>query len=150
MNWISSWARRSVGALVLGGLAAAAAPLAAQQANTVVRGKVVEAVTRRPVSSVTIGLAGTEIRTQTGEDGSFTLQGQIRPGSYRLTLARIGYARQVRDLTIGEDRTVDIGEVQMQPVSVQLSEVVVTGTGAPSEKRELGNTVTSVQGDQVN
>ena len=141
--------RRLLAFVALCGAAAVAPPLEAQQLYTV-RGRVLETGSQRPVSSVTIGIAATQIRTQSADDGTFTLIAPVPAGTYRLEMARIGYARETRNVTLAAERTVDLGTIELRPVSVQLSEVVVTGTGTPSERRQLGSTITSVEGDAVN
>ena len=140
------WLRRAV---AVAGLAAAASPVAAQQPYSI-RGRLVETTSQRPVTSATIVLAGTQVGTQSGDDGAFTLSTIVNPGTYRVDISRIGYGRVTRNITLGTETVVDLGTIEMRPVSVQLSEVVVTGTGTPSERRQLGSTVTSVAGDAVN
>ncbi|HET7322119.1 MAG TPA: SusC/RagA family TonB-linked outer membrane protein, partial [Longimicrobiaceae bacterium] len=44
----------------------------------------------------------------------------------------------------------NLGAVALQPSALKLQEVVVTGTGAPTQKKELGNTVATVRGEEVN
>jgi TonB-dependent starch-binding outer membrane protein SusC len=135
---------------LLGGLTMAV-PLAAQQQQPyLVRGRVVEAPSGRPIGGVQVALGATGARALTNDEGTFTLQAGVAPGRYRLELARIGLARLTREIQLGAERSVDLGTLEMRAVSVQLSEVVVTGTGAPTERRELGSTVTSVEGTEVN
>ena len=142
--------RRTFGALALGCAAAgAAAPLGAQQSYTF-RGRVVEAVTLRPLPGVNVILSGTRLGTQTAADGDFVFQAPVQPGSYTLDFAHIGHARVSRPVVLGADTEVNLGTVELRQAAVQLSEVVVTGTGAPTERRQLGSTVTSVSGEEVN
>jgi TonB-dependent starch-binding outer membrane protein SusC len=130
-------------------LASAALPLAAQQCYTL-RGRVVEAPSQRPLAGVTVVLGETRLGTLTGSDGAFTFLANVEPGTHSLEFAHIGHGKMVREVQFGADRDIDLGVIEMRAASVQLSEVVVTGTGAPTERRELGSTVTSVGGAEVN
>jgi TonB-linked SusC/RagA family outer membrane protein len=135
-------------ALVLS-LATGALPLAAQQGYTL-RGRVVEAPSQRPLAGVTITIGGTRLGTMTGSDGAFTLLADVQPGVHTLEFTHIGHGKMVRELQFGADRNIDLGVIEMRAAAIQLSEVVVTGTGAPAERREVPNTITSVAGSEVN
>lgn len=135
----------ALGLAVVGG----GTPLLAQQAYTI-RGRVVEAVSLQPIPSASVILVGTQIGAATDNEGEFVLRGTVAPGTHQLQVTHLGHARVVRSITLGNDLTVDVGPIPMQTNAIQLNEVVVTGTGAPTERRKLGNTVTSVAGDEIN
>jgi TonB-linked SusC/RagA family outer membrane protein len=137
------------GAALMLGVASTAIPLAAQQGYTL-RGRVVEAPSQRPLSGVTVVLGATRLGTLTGNDGAFTFLADVQPGTYSLEFTHIGHGKMTRELQLGSDHDVDLGVIEMRAAAIQLSEVVVTGTGAPTERRELGSTVTSVGGNEVN
>jgi TonB-linked SusC/RagA family outer membrane protein len=145
--------RRWLGATVLT-LLAAVSPgrAAAQQAYTLV-GSVVDASTRAPLSDVNVqlrvGSQGTGPRTTTDAAGRFTLRATVAPGTYTLNFSQIGRGAATRTLTLAGDAAVQVGQVELATTVLQLEEVVVTGTGAPVERRELGNTVASVSGDAI-
>jgi len=130
-------------------VATAALPLAAQQGYTL-RGRVVEAPSQRPLAGVTVVLGETRLGTLTGSDGAFTFLANVEPGTHSLEFTHIGQGKMVREVVFGAERDIDLGVIEMRATSVQLSEVVVTGTGSPTERRELGSTVTSVAGTEVN
>jgi TonB-linked SusC/RagA family outer membrane protein len=137
-------------ALALGlTIAGGGTPLLAQQAYTI-RGQVVEAVSLQPLPSASVILVGTQIGAATDNDGKFTLRGTVAPGTHQLQITHLGHARVVRSITLGSDRDVDVGTIPMQTNAIQLNEVVVTGTGAPTERRKLGSTITTVQGEEIN
>ncbi|HWE43665.1 MAG TPA: SusC/RagA family TonB-linked outer membrane protein [Gemmatimonadaceae bacterium] len=130
-------------------LVAAALPLAAQQGYTV-RGRVVETPSQRPLAGVTVVLGETRLGTLTGSDGAFTFLANVEPGTHPIEFAHIGHGKMVREVRFGADHDIDLGVIELRAASIQLSEVVVTGTGAPTERRQLGSTVTSVAGAEVN
>ena len=127
-----------------------AAPAAAQQAPYTVTGRVVESGSARPLSGVSVVLSGTQLGAMTNEEGAFTLRAQVQPGEYTLQYTRLGFGRRTSPITLGENRTVAVATMELSAAAVQLNEVVVTGTGAAAEKRQLGNTVATVGGEEVN
>jgi TonB-dependent starch-binding outer membrane protein SusC len=137
-------------ALALGfAITGAAAPLVAQQSYTI-RGRIVEATSLQPLPSATIIVVGTQIGTASDDQGQFTLRGTIAPGVRQIQITHLGHARVVREVTLGSAADVNLGTIPMQTNAIQLNEVVVTGTGAPTERRKLGSTITSVQGEEIN
>ncbi|NUO62735.1 MAG: SusC/RagA family TonB-linked outer membrane protein [Gemmatimonadaceae bacterium] len=142
-RWASAFA---LGTTILG----AASVVGAQQQGYTLRGRVVESPTQRPVPSVTVTLRGTRLGTLTGANGEFVFQAPVPAGTYSLDVAHIGHAKATRELQLGADHDIDVGTVALTVSAVELAEVVVTGTGAPTERRQLGNTVSSVSGEQVN
>ena len=141
--------RRAAAFALAFAITGAGAPLIAQQAYTI-RGRVVEATSLQPLPSATIIIVGIQIGTASDDQGQFTLRGTVAAGVHQIQITHLGHARVVRTVTLGSDRDVDLGSIPMQTNAIQLNEVVVTGTGAPTERRKLGSTITSVSGDEVN
>lgn len=128
------------------------APLAAQ--NTyVISGTVVDAQSRTPIPNAAVQVRSasqtTLLRTLTDAAGRYTLRAAVSPGSYTLQYSLIGRGTQSRQVTLGADRAVQLDPVLLAPAALELEELVVTGTGAPAERREVGNTVSSVNGEAV-
>ena len=146
---VSRFSFRAI-ALALGlAIATGTTPLLAQQAYTI-RGRVVEATSLQPLPSATVLLVGTQLGAATDNQGQFTIRATLAAGAHQLQVTHLGHARVVRAITLGSESTVDVGTIPMQPNAIQLNEVVVTGTGAPTERRKLGSTITSVAGDEIN
>jgi TonB-dependent starch-binding outer membrane protein SusC len=142
---------RSLGlsALLFLAVTAFAGPAQAQEPYTI-QGRVVDAMTQQPLSNVSVLLRGTQIGTLTNSEGRFNLIARVQPGPQTLRVTLIGRGEATRQLDLGAERTVQVGEIALQPTAVQLDEIIVTGTGAPTERRALGNTVASVSGEEVN
>ncbi|HEX6748240.1 MAG TPA: SusC/RagA family TonB-linked outer membrane protein [Longimicrobium sp.] len=141
--------RRLLGAAVLLALGAAAAPAVAQNAYTL-RGTVVDAATRRPLADVSVSLRGTQARTTTNATGQYTLVASVSSGAYTVVAAQLGRGQGTSTVTLGAERAVEVQPITLQETALQLEGIVATGTGAPTERREVGNVVASVSGEAVN
>ena len=130
---------------------AGAAEAGAQQAEPYrIQGTVVDAATQQPLANVSVLLRGTQLGTLTNSQGRFNLVARVQPGAYDLRFTLIGRGEANRDIVLGDDRAVVLPVVLLQPSAVELEEIVVTGTGVPTERRALGNTVATVRGSEVN
>ncbi|HEX7239351.1 MAG TPA: SusC/RagA family TonB-linked outer membrane protein [Longimicrobiaceae bacterium] len=141
--------RRTLGAALLlcAGLLAGREAEAQGTAYTI-RGSVVDA-TSRPVAGATVTLRNTQARTATDAQGRYTLVARVASGAYTLQLSALGRAEATRPVTLGADAAVEVGPVTLQTSALELEGIVVTGTGAPTARRAVGNTVATVSGEQV-
>jgi TonB-dependent SusC/RagA subfamily outer membrane receptor len=115
---------------------------AAQGATGTVRGRIADASTGTGLADAQVQIVGTRIGASTNGAGDYVLTG-APPGVRTISVRRIGYAPMTRSVTItaGQTLTVDIA---LRASGVNLSEVVVTGTATPTERRRIGTSVASV------
>ena len=143
--------RRTLGALLfLLCCAAAASPASAQQRTYRLAGTVVDGQSQRPLGNVQVVLDGTQQGSITDEAGRYLLRAQVSPGTYTLRFVLIGRADATQDIVLAGDTIVQVPEVRLRESALQLEEIVVTGTGVVAERRALGNTVSTVRGDEIN
>jgi len=94
-----------------------------------------------PLPGVGVVVTGTQIGTQTGVDGKFTLR--VASNAKSLTFTYIGYA----------EKTVNIGSGAMNVVLTQdlnaLDEVVITAGGVSIQRREQGNQATTIKAAEL-
>ena len=142
--------RRTLGAALLlcAGLLAGRGAEAQGTAYTI-RGSVVDA-TSRPVAGATVTLRSTQARTVTDAQGRYSLAARVAAGTYTLQFSALGRAEATRQVTLGATGTVEVAPVTLTSSAVELEGIVVTGTGAPVERRQVGNTIASVSGEAVN
>jgi TonB-dependent SusC/RagA subfamily outer membrane receptor len=114
----------------------------AQGTTGTVRGRVTDASSNQGIANASVIVDGTRIGASTGDNGAFTLVG-VPTGARAITIRRIGYQLATKQVTVAAgDNT--IGDIALNVSAVNLSEVVVTGTAAPTEKRKLGTSIASV------
>lgn len=117
------------------------APLARAQGTGTIRGRVTDAITDRPIDGVQVYVIGMELGTLTNGDGRY--QFSVRAGEVELRTRRVGYATVVQKVTVTAGEVVD-APFQLRGAAVGLDVVVVTGAGAETEKRKLGNTIGTI------
>jgi TonB-dependent SusC/RagA subfamily outer membrane receptor len=120
---------------------ASAAPAHAQGTGRIT-GSVVTETGQRPISGAQVTLRGRTSGAVTGEDGRFTIA-NVPVGRQTVEVRRIGYGMVTRDVDVVAGGT-DTVTAQLSERAIALNEVVVTGTAGATEKRKLGNTVTTV------
>ena len=118
----------------------------AQQPTGTVSGRVTDASIGRGLPNVQILVTGTRIGAVTGPNGEYTLIG-VPVGSRTLTVRRIGYQPTIQPVIVAlGSTTVDIA---LNVSAVNLSEVVVTGTGTATEKRKVGTNIATVDSSVI-
>src|SRR5713226_1497787 len=123
----------SVALVLFAGVTAVAA-----QGTGTIRGTVTDAVTRRPVDGVQVFVVGTDLGTLSNAAGQF--QFNVAAGQVTLRTRRVGFGSSSKTVTVtaGEVTVVDYA---LSQAAISLDALVVTGAGAETEVRKLGNTV---------
>ncbi|HWP03020.1 MAG TPA: TonB-dependent receptor [Gemmatimonadaceae bacterium] len=111
-------------------LAALPLPLAAQDHDATVIGRVLSARDQRPVQA-TVRVQGTHLQQVANAEGRFVLA-HVPPGSRRLWVSAIGYRAYVRDVELAPGDTAHL-TVLLEESVFQLQEVVVA-TGSFGER----------------
>jgi TonB-dependent SusC/RagA subfamily outer membrane receptor len=135
-----SFVRR--GAFVLALALMSPLTLTSQQTTGTVSGRVTDASLGRGLPDVQILVTGTRIGTVTGANGEYTLVG-VPAGARTLTVRRIGYQATEQSVTVAAGSTTN-ADIALNVSAVNLSEVVVTGTGIATEKRKVGTNIATV------
>jgi TonB-linked SusC/RagA family outer membrane protein len=144
--------RRWLGATML--LLCALPARAAAQDPYTITGSVQDADTRTPLVNASVQLRGTgtaapAASTVTDQAGRYVLRARVGAGTYTLQFTQIGRGTTTRQVTLGAAREVAVAPVALTAAALQMEELVVTGTGAPAERREVGNAISSVTGEEI-
>jgi TonB-dependent starch-binding outer membrane protein SusC len=119
-----------------------AAPLLAQTPTGTVRGRVTDAASGAPLADVQATITGTRLGASTNAAGEFVIR-LVPTGPRTVTVRRLGFQFVTRNVTVTADGTAEVA-VSLNASAVNLSEVVVTGSAAPTEKRKIGTSIASV------
>jgi TonB-linked SusC/RagA family outer membrane protein len=99
-----------------------------------------------PMPGVNVSVAGTTQGTVTDFDGEYELA-VITQDAFTLVYRFIGFRTEERLITVTVGSTQQ--DVQMRPDILGLDEIVVTGASGETERRQLGNAVATVGGDEL-
>lgn len=132
--------------LVLAGLLCVSAQLMGQ-ANFSIKGAV--SAGGEPVIGANVVIANTAYGTITDLDGMYELSGTLSAGSYVVNISYVGYQTQSQAVELKEGKNTVTVDASLEEDALKLDEVVVTGSSLASKRRELGNAVGTVSGDQL-
>jgi TonB-dependent starch-binding outer membrane protein SusC len=133
---------RLLSLLGAGFLLATPAGVMRAQATGIVKGRVTDASSQRPVPDAQIVVVGSGSGALSGPDGSYTIAG-VTSGSRVLRVRRIGFTQLDRAVTIESGGTTT-ADFAITPSATELEQIVVTGTAGSAAKRTIGNSVTTV------
>jgi TonB-linked SusC/RagA family outer membrane protein len=127
--------------LALGFVAGASAARAQQRP---IAGKVVSAATSEPIAGASVTVVGTAVAAVTNAQGEFSLSGP--GGAVSLLVRSVGHTH--RQVSVAADQSTVT--VSLEQDVFNLEAVVVTGQATGVEQRNLANSVTTVNADQLN
>ncbi|MEO8621784.1 MAG: SusC/RagA family TonB-linked outer membrane protein [bacterium] len=140
---VARWMPLVLAALFVGSAAGAQTGRITGQITDIERG--------RPLEGVAVTVVGEGNRTLAGARsdaaGRYTL-GAVTPGSLQLRARILGYAPKDQAVTVAAGQTVT-ADFALSQRSVQLDQVVVTGTGGAVERRAVGNVIESINVSDV-
>lgn len=133
--------------LVLSALIAGGFNGADAQNSGSVRGRVVHASAERPVSGAQVFVPGTGRGGLTNAEGFFVIS-NVPTGAQRVRVENIGFGAQEKpvNVTAGQSVTVNFA---MSESAIGLDELVVTGTIGGTQRRSLGNVVSTVRAEEA-
>ncbi|MSR03188.1 MAG: SusC/RagA family TonB-linked outer membrane protein [Gemmatimonadetes bacterium] len=143
---MSIWMLKQWKGLALSALAVfAVASTAAAQAGTIT-GKVTDDATGAGLAGARIQVIGRQQFAISNPQGIYQIR-SVSAGGYTLRIVMLGYGAQQKAVTVaaGQPTAVDWS---LKPVPFQLEQIVVTATGEQF-KRELGNTVATIEATQL-
>ena len=118
-----------------------AAPVSAQATGTIV-GQVTDGLTQTPITGAQVFIPGTQHGGLTNQDGRFLII-NVPAGEHTVRTVVIGYASQDVRITLEAGGTAT-ASFALSVSAIALDEVVVTGQGRETARREIGNTITTV------
>ncbi|WP_176521718.1 carboxypeptidase-like regulatory domain-containing protein [Longimonas halophila] len=145
--YVSPWRCLLLTCALLGLLSLSA--VHAQPIAYTLTGQVLDDATGDPLPGATVQVAGTTTGAATDAEGTYELTARLEAGTYTLRYRFVGYQTAEREVTLGEESTVSLDPVRLRADVLGVDEVVVTGTGVPTERRQLGNAISTVDGQDM-
>ena len=128
-------------------LTALPSALVAQATTGTVRGRVTDAAGGRGLADAQVSVEGTRLGAVSGANGDFTILA-VPTGPHNVIARRIGYAPGSKLVAVTTDG-VSTGDIALTASALNLTEVVVTGSAAPTEKRKIGTSIALVDSTTI-
>ena len=141
---------RKVSVLSILGIAMAAWAFTAVSVSAqtgTVSGVITAQTTGQSLANVQVFIEDLNIGSLSQANGRYLLIA-VPVGTYELGVSSIGYGSQTLQITVSAEQVTQLN-LQLATVALNLDEIVVTGTGAPTQRRRLGQTVASVTAEQL-
>jgi outer membrane receptor protein involved in Fe transport len=110
--------------------------------NRQIIGRVVDAVTTRPIPRAEITLSGLWHHAFTTDSGTFRLD-SVPPGTFTLLVRALGYSPGSRPISANTEPPPALF-IALRPAENPLDRVVVTGTATPTETKALPSPITVI------
>lgn len=88
-----------------------------------------------------------DLGAATDMDGDYAIT-DVPAGTYEIEASYIGLRTETREVTVSDGETLTV-DFTLREAALDLDEVVVTGAGGPSERRQLGNTVGTIDSEGI-
>ncbi|HKO82132.1 MAG TPA: SusC/RagA family TonB-linked outer membrane protein, partial [Chitinophagaceae bacterium] len=100
------------------------------------------------ISSISVIIRNTTLGASTDVDGNYSINANINPGTYIMEFSGVGFKTREETLKIGSDASYTVNSSLLDD-ALNLDEVVVTGTNVRTSKRQLGNSISTINAKQL-
>ncbi|MFT6689299.1 MAG: TonB-dependent SusC/RagA subfamily outer membrane receptor, partial [Saprospiraceae bacterium] len=118
--------------------------LQAQTTSYTLKGNVTDNISE-PSPGVSVQIKNTNMGATSDFEGDYTFEANLNSGSYSLVFRSLGLVTKEVEITLGSEINV-VNDVVMNLDILGLDEIVITGAGALTSKKQLGNTISSIKG----
>ncbi len=112
-----------------------------------ISGKVTD-VESKGIPDISVTVRNTTLGTTTDAEGNYSLQTNLKPGTYNIVFSGVGFKAVTQSIQIGNAATAT-ANVQLAEDALKMDEVVVTGTSAGTTRRQLGSYISTVKADEL-
>ena len=109
-----------------------------------ISGKVIGA-DGKGIPGISVTIRNTAFGAASDIEGNYSINANIKPGNYILDFTGIGFKSKEQAVQVGTAVSYT-SDVQITEDVLGMDEVVVTGTGVATKKRQLGNSIATVSG----
>lgn len=117
-------------------------PAALSAQNGRITGRVLNAANNTPIAVAQISVGETGLGGIASQDGRFLIL-EVPAGVHEVSAQRIGYGTETQTVQVSAGQAAFV-EFRMSETALELDEIVVTGAPGAASRREIGNSVASV------
>jgi TonB-dependent starch-binding outer membrane protein SusC len=114
------------------------------EAQVTFKGKVTGA-NGTAISNASVQVEPSNIGTNTDGVGNYSIISKLKPGKYNLVFSSVGFKRISKPITVTGNDAFD-NDITLVADPLGLDEVVVTGFGTPTRKKQIVNSISTVSG----
>ena len=113
-----------------------------------VSGVVTDGFNGETIPGATVMIANTNFGTATDQNGNFSFSAYLKPDTYELLFSFVGYKSVEHNLVLAEQKSLTV-DAKLSTDITGLDEVVVTGTSGFTKKSQLGNSISTVNSNDL-
>lgn len=103
----------------------------------------------QPVPYASVIIKGTEVGTTTDLNGSYSFPVDLRAGRYVLMVSSVGLKTIEKPIEIGAGSATINNDFSLEEDILGLTDVVVTGTAVSTSRKQLGNSISTINAKQL-
>ncbi len=107
-----------------------------------IEGVITEAQSGVPVPGANVVIEDANLGAASGANGQYVIE-QVPAGDHTVTVRFVGYRTINRTVTVAAGQTLTV-DFQMEEEALGLDEIVVTGTAGQARRKEVGNSISSI------
>lgn len=117
--------------------------------NYNIKGKITDA-DGQPMVGATVALKSTVFGTAANANGEYSFNAKTKAGNYDLEFRSVGYSPVTKKIVLGSATDLNVSVTLTESKDgISLDEIVVTGSTLKTNRRELGNAISSVSAKQL-
>ena len=97
---------------------------------------------------ISVAVSNTTFGGATDGNGNYSFNADLKPGTYTLEFSGVGFKSQTQSLTVGSE-TSYTSNISLEEDALKLDEVIVTGTNVRTSKKQLGNSISTINAKQL-
>ncbi|MEJ7829103.1 MAG: SusC/RagA family TonB-linked outer membrane protein, partial [Segetibacter sp.] len=100
------------------------------------------------VPGISVLIKNTNIGTSTNANGNYELNAPSKTGNYVLQFSGVGFKNYESSVRLGNDQNYS-ADAQLSDDALGLDEIVVTGTLGRTSKKQIGNSISTINSSQL-
>lgn len=121
----------------------------AQVRQFTISGKVNESLAQQEaIPGAVVRIANTNFSTVTNATGNYSFNVNLAPGTYQISFSFIGFSTLSKRVELGSESNVVVNAALSTDL-VNLDEVIVTGTSQGTTRKQIGNYIATVEGEEL-
>ena len=97
------------------------------------------------IPSISVTVRNTTAGAATDANGMYNISSDLKPGNYTLEFSGVGFKTITKTFSASGSSSVSVDAIVSEDI-LGMDEVIVTGTGIATKKKQLGNSIATVSG----